>query len=180
MSLSISHLNIKGIDSQSIGCKLKSQSFKDNVLKYDIVVLIEAWGCNHDISVAGYETLLIKPNKKKHIKSGRSSGGVTIIYKNFLKTKIDLVQTDQRYLWIKLKTKPKNVLNESRFVYICAAYVPPANSKYYSDEIFSSIEKDITFYSRNGDCMILVGDFNARTSNKPDFIHRYINERQKL
>ena len=86
MSLSISHLNIKGIDSQSIGCKLKSQSFKDN-------------------AIAGYDTLLIKPNKKKHIKSERSSGGVIIIYKNFLKTKTDLVQTDQHYLWIKLKTK---------------------------------------------------------------------------
>ena len=177
MSLSISHLNIKGIDSQSTGCKLKSQSFKDNVLKYDIVVLTEAWGCNHDISIAGYETLLIKPNKKKHIKSGRSSGGVIIIYKNVLKTKIDLVQTDQHYLWIKLKTKTKNMLNESRFVYICEAYVPPANSKYYFDEIFSNIEKDITFYSRNGDCIILVGDFDARTSNKPDFIDTSMNDK---
>ena len=141
MSLSISHLNIKGIDSQSIGCKLKSQSFKDNVPKYDIVVLTVAWGCNHDISIAGYETLLIKPNKKKHIKSGRSSDGVIIIYKNFLKSKIVLVQTDQHYLWIKLKTKTKNMLNESKFVYICAAYVPPANSKYYSDEILVILKK---------------------------------------
>ena len=83
MSLSISHLSIKGIGSQSIGYKLRSQSFKDNVPKYDIIVLTKAWGCNHDISIAGYETLLIKPNKKNHIKSGRSSGGVIIIYKNF-------------------------------------------------------------------------------------------------
>ena len=177
MSLSRSHLNIKGVDSQSIGCKLKSQSFKDNVLKYDIVVLTEAWGCNHDFSIAGYETLLIKLNEKKHIKSGRSSGDVIIIHKNFLENKIDLVQTDQHYLWIKLKTKTKNVLNESRLVYICAAYVPPVNSKYYSDEIFSNIEKDITFYSRNGDCIILVGDFNARTSNKPDFIDTSVNDK---
>ena len=92
----------------------EKSKFKDNVLKYDIVVLTEAWGCSHDISIAGYETLLIKPNKKKHIKSGRSSGGVIIIYKNFLKTKIDLVQTDHHYLWTKLKTKQKNMLNESK------------------------------------------------------------------
>ena len=124
MSLSISHLNMKGIDSQSIGCKLKSQSFKDNVLKYDIVVLTEAWGCNHDISIAGYETLLIKPNKKNHIKSGRSSGGVVIIYKNFLKTKIDLVQTDQHYLWIKLKTKTKRCsMKADLFKYVLYMYL---------------------------------------------------------
>ena len=69
------------------------------------------------------------------------------------------------------------MLNESRFVYICAAYVPSANSKYYSDEIFINIEKDITFYSRNGDCIILVGDFNARTSNNPDFIDTSMNDK---
>ena len=69
------------------------------------------------------------------------------------------------------------MLNESKFVYICASYVPPANSKYYSDVIFSNIEKDTTFYSRNGDCIILVGDFKARTSNKPDFIDTAMNEK---
>ena len=174
MSLSISHLNIKGINNQNIGCKLKSQSFKDNVLKYDIVVLTEAWGCNHDISIAGYETLLIKPNKKKHIKRGRSPD---CVIQNVLKTKIDLVQTDQHYLWLELKTKVKNMLEESKFVYICAAYVPPANSKYCSDEIFSNIAKDIIFYSGNDDCIILVGDFNARTSNKPDFIDTAMNDK---
>ena len=47
----------------------------------------------------------------------------------------------------------------------------------YSDEIFSNIEKDITFYSRNGDCIILVGDFNARASNKPDFIDTSMNDK---
>ena len=67
------------------------------------------------------------------------------------------------------------MLNESKFVYICAAYVPLDNSKYYSDEIVSNIEKDITFYSRNGDCIILVGDFNAGTSSKPDFIDTIMN-----
>ena len=66
---------------------------------------------------------------------------------------------------------------KAKFVYICAAYVPPANSKYYSDEIVSNIEKDITFYSRNGDCIILVGDFNARTSNMPDFIDTAVNDK---
>ena len=102
---------------------------------------------------------------------------LSLYTKTFLKTKIDLVQTNQHYLWIKLKTKTKNMLNEIKFVYICAAYVPPANSKYYSDEIFSNIEKDITFYSRNGDCIILVGDFNVRTSNKPDFIDTAMNDK---
>ena len=43
--------------------------------------------------------------------------------------------------------------------------------------MFSNIEKDITFYSRNGDCIILVGDFNPRTSNKPDFIDTSMNDK---
>ena len=42
----------------------------------------------------------------------------------------------------------------------------PANSKYYSHEIFSNIDEDITFYSRNGDCISLVDNFNARMNDK--------------
>ena len=48
------------------------------------------------------------------------------------------------------------------------------------EEIKLGNYKDITFYSKNGECIILVGDFNARTSNKPDFIDTEMNDIKAL
>ena len=41
---------------------------------------------------------------------------------------------------------------------------------YYSDAIFTNIQSDIMNYSKNDDCIIFVGDFNARTSTNSDFV----------
>ena len=42
--------------------------------KYDIYVLPETYGCDHGISVPGFEEVILKSNKKQHL-SGRSAGG---------------------------------------------------------------------------------------------------------
>ena len=53
---------------------------------------------------------------------------------------------------------------------MCATYILLEDSPYYSDEIFTNIQSDIWNYSNNDDCIILVGDFNARTSTNSDFV----------
>ncbi|KAK3092331.1 hypothetical protein FSP39_001376 [Pinctada imbricata] len=57
-------------------------------------------------------------------------------------------------------------------MYIACVYLPPSNSNYfkhYDVDLFFDIENQIQYYSSLGK-IILTGDFNARTSNLPDYI----------
>jgi len=63
-------------------------------------------------------------------------------------------------------------MNLSSDILICAAYIPPDKSSYWrSHDIdpFASLEKDICLFQKCGK-VVLIGDFNARTGNKIDFI----------
>jgi endonuclease/exonuclease/phosphatase (EEP) superfamily protein YafD len=54
-------------------------------------------------------------------------------------------------------------------------YIPPERSSYYDEEIFDDLENDIVYFSKKGNVMLL-GDFNARTSKLEDFVS---NRRRK-
>ena len=159
-SLSISHLNIKGLHDARAGCKLSDNNFLKNVLNQ---------GCDHDISVPGFEKIILKPNKKQHV-SGRSSGGIVLFYKVHLKGRIHLLKCSKNYIWIELKSCINDLSATSEDIYLCAIYIPPDCSPYYLDGIFTNIQSDILNYSKNDDFIILVGDFNARTSTNSDFV----------
>jgi hypothetical protein len=52
---------------------------------------------------------------------------------------------------------------------MCGVYIPPIKSPYFDTEIFGNLENDVLYYSQKGNVM-LVGDFNARTSKLMDYI----------
>ena len=53
-------------------------------------------------------------------------------------------------------------------LYICAVYVPPESSPYFSDEIFHDLSTEISGLAKSKIPVILCGDFNARTGNMLD------------
>lgn len=62
--------------------------------------------------------------------------------------------------------------NNSRDLYIAAAYIPPENSTYYKQydcNLFSILESDIESYQQLGN-IIVVGDLNGRIGNADDYI----------
>ena len=141
-----------------------------NLLKYNIYVLSETWGCDHDISVPSFEKIIFKPNKKQHV-SGRSSDGIIVFYKVHLKGRMHLLKCGKSYIWIKLKSCINDLSTVSKdSLYLCATYIPLEGSPYYSDEISANIQSDILNYSKNDDCIILVGDLNARISTNSDLV----------
>lgn len=81
-------------------------------------------------------------------------------------------------LWLKISS----VNNED--TYICCFYIPPSCSSYYhlyDCDLFSDIEQQISKYSDLGR-IFLIGDSNARTGDKNDFIsddtlHNSLNEK---
>ena len=45
------------------GCKLNDNRLLKTISKYDIYVLSEIWGCNHEINVPVFEKLILQPTK---------------------------------------------------------------------------------------------------------------------
>ena len=124
---------LRGLYDTTAGCKRGDNSLLKNLLKYDIYVLSETWGRDHDISVPGSEKIILKANKKQQV-SGRLSGGIISFYKVHLKGRIHL-KGSKNYIWIQLKSCLNELSTASWNIYLCATYIPPDGSPYYSDEI---------------------------------------------
>ena len=62
-------------------------------------------------------------------------------------------------------------INTNNKLMVCVVYVPPIDSSYIGNkqDIFDLIELEYSKHVNNHD-IFLCGDFNARTSNLPDFI----------
>ena len=50
-------------------------------------------------------------------------------------------------------------------------YLPPENSRYKVLDAFNELEQDFFNFSNSFKYILLVGDFNSRTSNDLDFTH---------
>ena len=58
----------------------------------------------------------------------------------------------------------------SQDVYSCAVYIPPISSPHYDND-FISLEGEVSTFSSKGK-LVLIGDFNSRTCQNPDFIEK--------
>ena len=65
----------------------------------------------------------IRPKGKK---AGRYSGGITLLVKTYLRKGVKIIDNSEGLLWFKLS---KDFFNLRDDLYICAAYIPPQNSK---------------------------------------------------
>ena len=167
----IHNLTVSSWNIQGLGDKCKDESFL-SFLKYDINIVLETWkGTEPDFCIQHF--YIIQKCRKKKKRSNRFSGGVMIIYKSNLHkgiTEVKNLTRNENRIWIKLD---RNHFGFQKDLYICACYVPPVSSGYY-DEDFSKIENEISNVMSRNMCNILVmGDLNARISNRADFI---INE----
>ena len=89
---------------------------------------------------------------------------VLIWYKAKYTNSVELVKEGDNYVWLKLK---KDLTSNTQNIFICAIYIPPAESPYFKDQTFSDLEGDITHFQTQGNILI-VGDLNARTAEESD------------
>ncbi len=164
LDFTISHLNIHGLDN-NLGCKIADL---EKTLINDINIFTETWSCTHDKDIPNFLRLEVPPNKIDRMKTGRSSGGTLIYYKQYLQNQIKVIKAHKNYLWLEID---KNVFNNCKNnLRICAVYIPPQESKYYSDEIFEELVDDLIEFSPGNEDLMIIGDFNARTNCLPDHI----------
>ncbi len=72
---------------------------------------------------------------------------------------------DGTRLWLKLAD-----LGGRKPLYVCIAYAPPQNSPYADKDLFEAIAQEVVEVESLEGTVLLVGDFNARTRQEPDFV----------
>ena len=161
--LKIGQLNCNGLKG-----KLNDFDFVSTVLSYDVCILLETH-MQHNVSVDGYKSFNIPATKLTGVKSGRYSGGITILIKLKLQNVIKLYKKVENYaIWLKIDQK---LLNLDKHVFIGGIYIPPIDSNYALTSPFECLEHDISELSDG--YIVCGGDFNARTSELHDYLQNF-------
>lgn len=167
--LSLAFWNVDALFTRTTGqrsCKLQDNGFLQVINKYDIIGFVETHcGTKDTLTLENYK---IYQNNRPVSSNGRHYGGIAIGIKHAIRKGVKIVPTTNTEIsWMKLS---KTFFNLNRDLYIAIVYVSPRTSSYSvkRDDLFEVLEKDTSFYSKEGDCLIC-GDFNARTTSEPDF-----------
>ncbi|CAC5387345.1 unnamed protein product [Mytilus coruscus] len=72
------------------------------------------------------------------------------------------------------------LFNSNTDVVVGNVYIPPEGSPYFQPDTFDQIENELRNFSRNykNICLYVIGDFNSRTAEEPEFIEVDINEHE--
>lgn len=172
MRFHVSAWNINGLAKNSLnGDKALNHDFVYNICNCDLFALSETW--THDaLTIPNFRCINQPANKIGSQKSGRSSGGIMLFYKESIAKFISKVKSTSYYICCKIE---KQLFNISKDVYVCAVYIPPDNSRYFNQELLDELVDDILVFSSMGH-LIILGDFNARTGTCDDFIMKEGNK----
>ncbi|CAC5386352.1 E3.2.1.14 [Mytilus coruscus] len=98
----------------------------------------------------------------------RKSGGLTIVYKENLKSYLKFHKTKSDFVqWVSISNE---LLLDDKELLLGCVYIPPENSKYASKEVFTEIEDELLHLQHNRCNIALLGDFNAKTRTLDDFV----------
>ena len=59
---------------------------------------VPKWKSNSILNKSNFETKIVPPNKIKNKKSGRTSGGIMIVYRKYLKPKLEFIEICKNYI----------------------------------------------------------------------------------
>jgi exonuclease III len=152
---------------------LTDADFVNFVRNFDLIFCSETWQVNNDeFQLNGYKSVCVPRLESVSVnrKSYRGHGGVCLFIKETYVDGIHILETDQNgFIWIKLE---KEYFKLEFDICLCFTYIPPNESVYFkSHEIgfYEQLEIGIRKYSQLGK-ICLMGDLNARTGTRDDFI----------
>ena len=170
-NISISSFNVQG----GFTSKIQLQEFRDLIQKHDIFCFQETHLEDTDLfDISDYK--ILKSNRKKKKSARKNSGGILMIYKETYEEGITKMHSsDKHFIWIRLDHSFFHIPDD---IYLCGAYIPPANSTHFKDEddmtILQKLQEDIAKYSNLGKILI-IGDLNSRIGLLEEQIS-FINE----
>lgn len=146
-------------------CRLNYPEFRELVQGYDIFCVSETKIDKHDIiSLQGF-TFLSQCRKQRFI---RKSGGIGVFIKDELFPYVSFIESESDYiLWFKFD---KVLLKTDEDVVFGVVYLPPADSRFNTQDELDLFEVEITNMCILYKYVILTGDFNARTQTQDDFL----------
>ena len=159
--LKLLSLNVCGLTA-----RLRCPEFNELLQSYDIIALQESKTDDTDnIVLPGY---VYVSNNRAKLSRYRSGGIVLLVKENISKyIKTEKVSPSKLILWFTISSKI-TCFNEN--IHCGVVYIPPISSKYAHDEPFIELEREILRYCNDSKRIILMGDFNARTGPKNDYV----------
>ena len=161
-------MNVNGLNN-----KLNYPEFVDYVSTFDIFGLSETHLDSTDIVDINNYTFIAK-NRSVNYK--RKSGGIGLYVKDSLAPFIDVVPNSSEYvLWVSID---KTFLQLEQILILGTLYVPPDNSRFFTDHQFTLLENEIFEKCSENKYVYLAGDKNCRVGSMRDFVFAdiYINE----
>ena len=145
--------------------RLNYPDFTDLVSSYDVFCLCETHIDDTDIvDIKNYN--FIAKNRKKSYK--RKSGGVGVYVRNEVTPFVQVLPNESEYaLWLSIL---KDFTHYDENLILCTLYVPPENSRFFTEEHFSLLENEISKQCDENKYVYLVGDTNSRVGSMRDFV----------
>ena len=181
--LSVASWNVRGIQSQNFS-KLDDETFLKEISKHDIIALQEThMKLDMHFHIPGY--IVYQANRPQ------AHGGVAFVIKEEFKNCVESIKAKcNDLLWLRLK---KEYFKLQEDIYLCSVYISPSNSTYSKKcnaSPYEFLESEVCNYSSKGK-VVLLGDFNSRTNNYPDYIvnddskfipvpNNYVNDHQSF
>ena len=157
--LTIASLNVCGLKR-----RLMYTEFTDLVENYDIFCLSETKLLDTDvISCPGF-TFFSQPRRQKFF---RRSGGTGFLVRDNLVNYVSIIESKSEYIaWLKIC---KQCLGFEQDIIIATVYIPPQQSRFFSEDEYDIFEQEIVSVRSNYEYIYLLGDFNAQTSTMDDY-----------
>ena len=166
-------LDILSLNCCGINKRLQYPEFCELLYDHDIICLQETKTDDLDtINLPGF--IFHMKNRQKY---GKKSGGIILAYKEKLNNHLELLETDSKYtFWFKLSSVFSKIDEDVVFGIV---YIPPENSVYHQPDTFDQVENEIRSFSQNFKYICLLGDFNGRTADEPDYFEIETHEHEQ-
>jgi hypothetical protein len=152
--LNIALWNIHGLSDHTFD----DDFFMSLHCKYDIVGFTETMKQESLRNLPGFSSPFTV-SAKKCKKRGRNSGGILVYTKHNIRKGITLIKQSNFSISLKLD---KIKLGLQRTIYLCFCYITPYQKKEISENSFSSLETEVSYFKGKGE-ILLCGDLDART-----------------
>ena len=156
------NINVGFINVAGLARKSMYPEFVSFMNSHDIICMAET-KCDDKLKISGFK--LFHKTRKNY---DRMSGGICIAIKYNLLPYITEVATGSEYvLWVRVN---KDLSHTPQDLIIGSCYIPPENSPYSSQDAFIEIENELIDYFHSESCIMLLGDFNAKTKTMNDLL----------
>ena len=168
---------IKILSLNVCGLLRRSQypEFIDMINNFDILCLLETKTDDIDnIDLPGFISIMKNRFKFRRAKSG----GIVLAYKQYFEGFIIDLNTESLYIkWFEVD---KRICRYDENLLFGIVYIPPESSIYCIGDPYGEVENEYLRLCTNHKYVCILGDFNARISNEPDFIPENEVENEEL